>query len=420
MDFSSFDRQVVEDQDLTFMEGVQYVYHCHHYNLFHDQTIDDALGDEEGLKVRSAAGHAAFSHLLGSLAKASGAQTDVERLQLAQGVFPWMGHGRLNIDVGSGGGRAEGEHLHYGYTWKEKYGKKVRRMSPADAVASGCVTAGAELALGLPYGSFSTRETSCIAMRDPRCSFEIQPAQVDGGHSPVGLAEMRSHFGDPLGGLDEERIAEIGAGLQGFVREVSGDDRGLVQAFGIYITLHLASYYNQTAYEMIHAIEKKYPARLPLAEALLREAGHVCVFNTFGNIMLSPEWEGMVGPLSDKIEDLVPFCCAVARGLGFGRWSIGELVPGKRLVLRAACDYEAPFYLARYGQSKVPRCYFFQGAALAFMVLTHAVEWASRPTLTQDFYNSLFLSGRLPWTVEQTRCPTRGDSYAEAVVTRVE
>jgi len=417
MDPTAAARTLVPGQDLTFMEGVQYVYHCHHYNLFHDQTIDDALGEEEGLEVRTKAAHSAFAQLFGALAAATKPETDAERLQIAQTVFPWMGHGNLSFDLNGKDGRVEGEHLHYGYTWKEKYGKKVRRLFPADAVASGSAAAASELAMEQSTGSLRATETACIAMRDPRCQFEVTETEVANLQHDVGLAEATPHMGATFGGLDEERVSEIAGGLQGFVKGVAGDDRGLVQAFGIYITMHLSSYYNETAFEMMRIVQENHPERVALAEGLLREAGHVCVFNTFGNILMSPEWEGMVGPLSSRVEDLVPFCCSIARGLGFGHWTVAELEPDKRLVLRAPCDYESPFFLARYGQSEVPRCYFFQGAALAFMVLAHMVKWDARPELTQDLYNRLFRSGRLPWKVEQTRCPTRGDDYAEAVVT---
>ena len=46
--------------DLMSLAGVPVIYHCHHFNLFLDQTIDDALGPVEGPKVRFEAAREAF------------------------------------------------------------------------------------------------------------------------------------------------------------------------------------------------------------------------------------------------------------------------------------------------------------------------------------------------------------------------
>src|SRR4029078_4638709 len=92
-------RSLIPSQDLTFLAGVPYVYHCHHYNLFHDQTIDDALGEELGTKVRTIAARNAFRELLAALSTELGADTPVERLQLATDLFSWMGHGTLKLSV---------------------------------------------------------------------------------------------------------------------------------------------------------------------------------------------------------------------------------------------------------------------------------------------------------------------------------
>jgi len=418
MELDQLQRTVLEGQDLTFVETVQYVYHCHHYNLFHDQTIDDALGEARGAAIRTEAARAAFRHLLDKAGERLKPETPSERVQLAMALVPWMGHGRLDVMARADGGEARGEHLHYGHCWREKYGATVRRLDPADAVAAGFAAAATEYAYNLDPGTIAVEEATCIARRDAACTFHLTPAESPVPQpTPVGQSACSENVSPTFDGADEERIATIASGLQQFTRGVAGDERGLVHAFGVYVTMHLTSYYNQSAYETIHATEKEQPSAIGFVEALMREAGHVCVFNTFGGIMLSPEWEGMVGPLSGKIEDTISYCCAIARGLGFGHWTLGELQPDRRLVVRAPATYEAPFYRARYGQADRPRCYFFQGAAMAFMLLAHAVDWAARPKLTQELYQKLFKSGRLPWKVEETRCVARGDEMCEAIVT---
>ena len=45
-------RAYIPDYDLMNYGGIPTVYHCHHFNLFLDQTIDDALGPGPGFTLR--------------------------------------------------------------------------------------------------------------------------------------------------------------------------------------------------------------------------------------------------------------------------------------------------------------------------------------------------------------------------------
>ena len=283
----------------------------------------------------------------------------------------------------------------------------------------------AVVAHGLPAGHLVGRETACFARRDPGCRFELTPANGSGnGASPAaGPAIDRSRVEQRVGpagaGREEDTIRRIARGLRDFLIAVEGDERGLVQGFGLYITRHLSSYYNATAYDTLHHIERTAPESAQVVEDLLGESGHVCAFYTCGNILLSPEWEALVGPVRGEVEEIVASCVAIARALGFGHWTIEELIPDERLVLRATSNYEAPYYLARYGQSEVARSYFFANAARAFMQLAHRVDWRQRPQLDEALYQSLFKgTDDLGWKVEQSTCLTRGDAYCEAIVTR--
>lgn len=410
-------RTELPGHDMTFFADVPYVYHCHHYNLFHDQTIDDALGEELGGKVRREAAHGAFRQLLEKLVVAAGAETPAERTVLATQTFAAMGHGKLDLDAGPDGGTATGSYLHYGFSWREKYGSRVRRETPIDSVAEGFAAAAVEIAHRLPYGSVEVREQACLATKHSACQFVIT-RRTPPREAPevVDRLAVRAVLASDFTGLDEERIQAIAAGLKAFMKPVAGDERGLVHAFNVFVTMHLANYYNETFYESVRLLEQSTPSNANIAEQLFSEAGTSCVFNTFGNVLLSPEWEGLVGPLGGKPEDILSFCCAIARGLGFGRWCLHDVELGKRVVLRAPSTYETPFYLTRYGKSTRPRGYFFQGSCKAIAALAHDVAWDKRPKLDDELYQSL-LGARCRWKAEQTACPARGDSYAEVVVT---
>lgn len=404
-------------QDMTFLGDTQYVYHCHHFNLFHDQTVEDALGEAKAFEVRSRAAADAVRPLLAGLAEGTGASLPAERLLLSSRLFPWLGQGKLDLQTTPEGGRAHGEYLHYSFAWREKYGSKISRRHPIDAFAAGYAAAATEVAFDLAPGSLRAGEDGCYVCREPSCHFELEAHPSDTATAPVDRGVVERSVAAPVGGREETAIEEIARGLKDYVLGVHGDERGLVQGFGVYITRHLTSYYNATAFDTIHRIERTSPEMTPVVEDLFGESGHVCAFYTCGNILLSPEWEAMVGPVKGDVEEILIACVAICRALGFGHWTIEDFVPGERFVMRSSSNYEAPFYLARYGRADKPRSYFFANAARAFMQLAHDVDWTSRPTLDDKLYQSLFKNG-FGWNMEQTSCLTQGDEHCEVVVTR--
>ncbi len=408
-------RSLLAEHDLSFLADTPVLYHCNHFNLFLDQTIDDALGTELGTRLRTVAARDAAHQLLATLNRKLALLTPPERLELATALFKAMGHGKLEILTQPSGGTARGSWLHYGFAWHEKYGAAVRRRSPADALAAGYVAAATEVAHGLPRESVHCTENHCIAMRSPNCEFTVTPGKADAPRLDVTPLQVRTHLKPSFTGQHEERIAGIAAGLRDFAGGVAGDDRGLVEAFGVLVTLHLGTYYNRISYDSWKHIHKTAPASLPVYEALLRESGHVCVFNTFGGILLSPEWEGMVGKLQGDATEIVTGCLAIGRALGFGHWTLQELVAGKRLVIKTPSTYESAYWTVREKPASQGMCFFLQGAALAIMQLQQRVAWTQSPKLTQDFYNDLFRKG-VPWRVRETSCISKGDASCEVVV----
>lgn len=403
------------DYGINFVADIPTVFHCHHFNLFWDQTIDDALGPELGAVIRSGAARESFYDLLSSIAARSGAQTVDERMQIAHDVFMGTGQGRLQMDISPTGGSATGDFLHYGYTWNEKYGRRIRRHHPADALAAGFLSAATEFVHGLSRESVRTQEVECVAKRDRQCRFEIsvgEPAPLAG---PVSRREVEAATGSRIEGRFEDRIRPIVEGLREFLGGVIGDERGLIQAFGLFITQHPSTYYNRSGYDALRHISRTAPQSVEVMRDLLREAGHVCVFSTFGNIMSSPEWEGLVGrPTGDRDEILIG-CMALARALGMGQWCVHDFDPGRRFVLRTPSTYEALYYVNREGRALEASCFFLQGAALAIMQLAERVPWAEQPDLDNEFYQNL-CKQEPPWSSRETLCVSKGDPCCEVVV----
>lgn len=410
-------RAVLPDRHLTHLAGLPTAYHCHHYNLFHDQTVLDAVGDISGQEICRAAAHRAFGHIIAAAQEWTGAATPAETLQLAASLFAWSGQGTLAF--GGQGLIASGEWLHYSTAWMEKYGSKIVKRFPADNVAAGYAVAAHELAAGVRLGSLGVDESGCFALRQKQCGFTEGSATKLDSASAVNHDAVKGISGSRrvLTGLDEDRIETIANSLREFTLGIAGDEHGLIRGFGVIITLHSTEYYNETVYESVASVERLKPRVVGAVESLFGEGGHVCAFNTFGNILMSAEMESLAGPLTGKPEDTVSLCAAIARGLGFGRWAVVEHVPGERLVVQTSANYEAPYYLARYGKSDRPRCYFFANAARGMMQLASRIDWKSRPALTEELYHDLFKKN-LPWDMRETRCVAMGDEYCEAVVER--
>lgn len=95
---------------------------------------------------------------------------------------------------------------------------------------------------------------------------------------------------------------------------------------------------------------------------------------TFGGIMESPEWYGLVEPIRTSVEDWVHGMVAVINALGRSVWRVETLVPGKELVVRIYNAYEG-----------------------------------------EDFYFSVFNNPEGYWNVEQTHAVACGDAYDRIV-----
>lgn len=412
-------RTISNKTDFMYMADTPVVYHCHHFNLFLDQTIDDALGIDEGTNLKIKVASSAAHQLITNLVQATGAATVMERLDLASAYFAGMGHGKLAITGNKNEGFAEGQYLHYGFTWSQKYGHRINRLNSADAFAAGFAAAALEVAHDLAPGTLTATEENCIALKDKKCHIIINESSENTPYKFVSKQQAEDSANEPITGIDEDKISEITKGLTEFTAGVGGDeDRGLVEAFGVFVTMHLSGYYNGISYEALKKC-KDNPAMLNALGELLKESGHVCVFNTFGGMLLSPEWEGLVGKPTANGKDLIVYLTAIGRALGFGKWCIKEFVENEKFVLETSSTYENTYCHKYCTEMTRASDFFVQGAALAFMVLIHNLDWDSDIELTPELYDSLFKGSGLGWKVEQTKALSLGDNVTEVVVTKI-
>ncbi len=405
---------LLDQHDFAFIAGSPTVYHCHHYNLFFDQTVDDAVGPDRGIKVRTQAAYEASSQFLNSLIGALPPTSPEQRIDLACQVFSSMGHGTLQLEVSPDGGIARGYNLHYGFSWREKYGAHIRRQHPADAFAAGFIAAATESAYGLPFGSVDCSEKACIATGFEHCEFEIIRSDQTRSTFGVTQEDIVGTLPRAFKGLHEEQIHTIASGLRRFLSSVTGDSRGLIEAFGVLVTQNLSNYYNHCANRSLDIIVSEKPEAIEVARELFRESGHQCGFHTFGGILSSPEWEALVAPLTGDPMEIITGSLAISRALGFGHWALESYEPQKSLIFRSPATYESVYRKAAYPVGDSGCCFLYQGAALAVMQLANRINWNEKPSLSNNLY--LDLRQGVPWAVDETHCVAKGNAMCRVVV----
>ncbi len=407
------------EHQFDFLAGSSVVLHGHHFNLLWDQTMDDALGQQIGRRVRTRASHKASYKFLRGLVDEVGAATPVERLRLAATVFGAMGHGKLHLAVGRSGGLVRGEQLHYGFGWSKKYGGRLSRCDPADAFATGFSAAATEVAYNLDPGSRRAAEDRCIVDGSAGCSIRVSGAGAQRdpilalGVDPASAKEVLPPSRD---GRYEDQIAPIVPALRERLWGLAGDDRGVIEAFGVLVTAHLADYYNHAASDVLEILAEEKPGGVEAFRALLREAGAACAFHTFGGVLASEDWEGLVGSRGGDPLEVVIGCAALARALGFGRWAVEEFQPETRLVMTSPGTCESVFSRLFSANAARGPGGIFVGAGVGIMQLAHGVRWQRGAQLDHELYLQLARSN--PWTVTQESSFAAGDALDRIVVTR--
>jgi hypothetical protein len=185
--------------------------------------------------------------------------------------------------------------------------------------------------------------------------------------------------------------------------EVSGNEDGLIPGYNVFVNMLPAKFWNSFA----ERLTRKVPTdMLETAEYLLVNAGHECGYHTGYGIITSDEWKAVVEPMIEKApEDVLYGAFAVFTAWGWAKSEIVELVPGKRMVVRAYDYYEADTIM--YGATKKPSAYMIRGVAAAFMDLAYGGP-----------YDVTGKTGLRTFQCVQTKGIECGDEYGEFIVTR--
>ncbi len=183
---------------------------------------------------------------------------------------------------------------------------------------------------------------------------------------------------------------------------VTGDEHGLIQAFGVYVQQLPADFWNSFAQRIVNSV----PAEMiEEAEGLLVNAAHECGYHTGYGIVTSDEWNRIVAPMIEKQpEDVLHGAFAVFSAWGWANSEVMEIVPGKKMIIRAHDYYESDVVL--YGKTDRPIAYMIQGVSAAFMDLA----CGDKP----------YPDGIYTFRCKQTKGIECGDEYGEFVITRNE
>jgi predicted hydrocarbon binding protein len=173
------------------------------------------------------------------------------------------------------------------------------------------------------------------------------------------------------------------------------EEKGIIPLFGVYLSMIPVQYYNRISF----GFEKKLGNDAE-SEKLLVAAGQECGYATFQGIRSSREWDEVVKPMIETTEDQIYSFVSIAIAFGWGDLAVEELVPNKKLVIRARDSYEAKGYLDAYSKAETGKCYMLRGVTAAFMDLVYGGEYPE---------------GCFQYTAIETRCQAKGDSHCEFV-----
>ncbi len=386
------------------------IFHCNHYNCFLQAVLLDTLDyiPEVEAVLMDCAQEISY-HQFNQFFSTEFLKPK-ERKKIVEEYFRFAGFGLIELnEVNQTGGVVTTESDHYGISWKSKFG--ISRK-PVSYFTAGFLTGAIEAVYGASLGTYFTTQQSCIAKGDKKSLFRISkrntkrilvPSQGEGRYTTYAQNQ-------PDGtGVDYSSVREALT-----LMPIEGNEtNGLIEAFGVLLTRHYANYYCNISYSFLNLYEKKMGLKgKQLATKLLTEAGHICAFNTFGGIMQSNEWNGLIKPMLKSNDDWIHGIVAVVNAFGWGFWEIDEFVPNEILRLKISSGYEANSFMARFGKSNDPVSFLATGGTAGLMNLIYVLDLPKKVpvTLDENQYKKIHSHAGF-FSAKQLKCRAMGDDY---------
>lgn len=160
------------ERNLLTLGDRRVVFHCHHYNLFLQRTIEDGLGTQSAQSLQVAAGMEATRSMLSALYAKDPAASFLDKLVLARKLFGSLGFGQAETSsLTPNGGGVRLITSHYAIGWKAKWGAAEH---PVCYFPVGFWMAALAAAAGLAPERLQGRERSCAALGAAVCELEIE------------------------------------------------------------------------------------------------------------------------------------------------------------------------------------------------------------------------------------------------------
>ncbi len=378
------------------------VFHCHHFNLYLQQTVLDAenFGDTRSILSKSALG--VFYNSLKTLKKIP--DSPEERKKLFEEIYKMNGYGLLDLSkVNENGGRVKQKESHFCRGYLLRSPRKA--SEPQCFFTTGAISAALSFTYDKKPGDYIVKTTKCIATGGDECEYEIELGKnfVEKSFGFRNSKMVEVDFDGKWGNINPYKVYDALSKLK-----IVGNDKGLIPAFGVLLTNMYANWYNEISFKTAELIKNQ--TKDNLAQDLFIESGHVCAFNTFGGIMESPEWDAVVKPMIKTREDWIYGIIAVVNCLGWGTWLVEELVPEKYIRVRAYNHYETIGFESKYNQSTDTTCWLFTGAVAGTMNLLYKGDITKKPDLNTEFYVYLFRQGKM-FFGKELKCRSQGENY---------
>lgn len=158
------------DRNLLVLGERRLVFHCHHYNVSLQRTIDDIFGDDAaGVQVAAAAESA--REMLSAIFGGSSDSLEA-RLAIAGSLFGQNGFGLADLSaLGSDGGLVTLGASHYALGWRSKWGPSER---PVCHFATGYFAGALVAARGIAPERVVAREEHCAAVSEGACRIRLE------------------------------------------------------------------------------------------------------------------------------------------------------------------------------------------------------------------------------------------------------
>jgi hypothetical protein len=361
------------------------IFHCHHYNNYLQRTIvEDAPYIDSAPFLIGAAAEVSFSQLSNVFTDDMDADA---RKKKCEDVFSWAGFGKINLStLTDQGGEVVADVTHYSATWVTKFGHSE---DPVDYFTTGWIAGALAAIYKISLNDIVAKQLTCKSVKGAsENKYEFSRGKSNfNNYKSVGIGELTT---DKIIDVEDNNVDYDGILGALAAMTIEGNDDGLIPAFGVVLTRHYANYYNRISFEFLKAMTDKFGDQgREAAIPLLVEAGHVCAFNTFGGIMTSQEWDGLIKPQLKSKEDWVHGIVAAVNALGWGRWQVTNVTDqGADFTIHN--DYESVGYNAMYGKSSFDVNFLAHGGVAGIMDLVYLCGIEEKPDLTPEFYSKHF------------------------------